>query len=264
MANSLSCMFCSRSNIIYILALIALAFIVYWYYMHKAGPQAAPGDSKIIYTFLGAPGSGKGTLAEQAVEKLGFLKLSTGDAIRENIAKGTELGKKCQEYSSKGQLVPDDIVTNIVKNWLDEHARENKPIILDGFPRTAKQAELLINMIKKDFSDHKLRIIELKISDDEVVKRISNRLVCSNKQCQAVYTASQFAGQEKPICLKCGAPLIRREDDREEVVRERLKVYAQTSKELIDYYKNAGFKIEQIDVGSKEKDQVFQSFNAMR
>lgn len=264
MANSLSCMFCSRTNIIYIVVLLALIFIAYWYFMHKSAAHAVAPDSKTIYTFLGAPGSGKGTLADQAVAQLGFLKLSTGDAIRENIAKDTQLGKKTQEYTSKGQLVPDDIVTGIVKSWLDEHARENKPIILDGFPRTAKQAELLIEMMKKDFADHKLRIIELTISDDEVVKRISNRLVCSNKQCQAIYTASEFAGQENPKCPKCGAPLIRREDDREEVVRERLNVYAKTSKELIDYYKNDGLKIEQIAVVGKEKDQVFQSFKAIR
>jgi adenylate kinase len=253
-------MFCSSSSILYILAFLVLAVVAYWYFVRKSGPQ----DSKVIYTFLGAPGSGKGTLAEQAVDKFGFLKLSTGDAIRENIAKGTELGKKVQEYSLKGQLVPDDIVTGIVKNWLHDHAGENKPIILDGFPRTATQAALLIDMMKKDFSDHVLRVVELTISDDEVVRRISNRLVCNNKQCQAIYTASQFAGQENPKCPKCGSELIKREDDREEVVRERLNVYAQTSKDLIDYYKNAGLKIEQINVGGQEKDQVFQTFSNMR
>lgn len=270
MAHSFGCLFCSRSSIIYILVFLALCFAAYWY-SHRSDLKAARSDlkaaakdSKTIYTFLGAPGAGKGTLAEQAVDKLGFLMLSTGNVIRENIAKGTELGKKLQEYSSKGLLVPDEIVTGMVKNWLTENAPKGKPIILDGFPRTTGQAALLTDMMKKDFSDHSLRIIELTISDDEVVQRISHRLVCSNKKCQAVYTDSEFAGQEKPVCKKCGSELIKREDDKEEVVRERLKVYAQESKALIDFYKNAGYKIDQIDVAGKEKEQVFQMFKAMR
>lgn len=243
---------------------VGTALLVYWHFRRSSTIQPPVAQSKIIFAFLGAPGSGKGTLAEQCVAKLGYKMLSTGNLCRENIAKGTELGKKLQEYTSKGALVPDEIITSMVKEWLDSNTRDAHPIILDGYPRTAAQAAQLLDLIKKHFPEYKLRVVALKISDDAVVERISGRLMCSNKQCQAIYNIKQFPeGAANQVCKRCGSPLTKREDDREEVVRERLKVYAATSKELIDFFKNAGLSIEEINVEGKEADQVFEMFKKM-
>lgn len=243
---------------------IGTALLVYWHFKRSSEIQSPVAQSKIIFSFLGAPGSGKGTLAEHCVAQLGYKMLSTGNLCRENIAKGTELGKKLQEYTSKGALVPDEIITSMVKEWLDAHTQQAAPIILDGYPRTAAQAAQLLELIKKYFPEYKLRIVALNISDDAVVERISGRLMCSNKQCQAIYNTKQFVkGVDNPLCERCSSPLAKREDDREEVVRERLKVYAGTSKELIDFFKNAGLTIEEMSVEGKESDQVFAMFKKM-
>ena len=262
----MSCSRClwSRSNFIFMAIAVCTALLVYWHIKRSSENQPlAATQSKIIFSFLGAPGAGKGTLAEQCVQKLGYKMLSTGNLCRENIANGTELGKKLQEYTSKGALVPDEIITGMVKVWLDANTRDEHPIILDGFPRTAAQAVQLLDLIKKYFPEYKLRVLALNISDDAVVERISGRLMCSNKQCQAIYNIKQFVGVDNPVCKRCGSPITKREDDKEEVVRERLKVYAATSKELIDAFKNAGLSIEEINVEGKESDTVFDIFKKL-
>ncbi len=243
---------------------VCTALLVYWHVKRSTDHRLPVTESKVIFSFLGAPGAGKGTLAEQCVQKLGYKMLSTGNLCRENIAQGTELGKKLQGYTSKGALVPDEIITAMVKEWLDVNTRDAHPIILDGFPRTAAQAGQLLDLIKKYFPEYKLRVIALNISDDAVVERIAGRLMCSNKQCQAIYNTKQFiAGVDNPLCKRCASPLIKREDDKEEVVRERLKVYAATSKKLIDAFKKAGLSIEEINVEGKESEQVFDAFKKM-
>lgn len=253
--------FWSGSNLIFLAIALITAFLVYWQFHRGSGAQAAAVPSKVIFAFLGAPGSGKGTLAKLCVDQLGFKQLSTGDLCRDNISKGTELGKKLQEYTSKGALVPDEIISSMVHEWLTENTRDEKTIILDGFPRTAGQAALLLDLIKNHFPQYTLRILALNISDDAVVERIAGRLMCSSKECGAIYNTKQFVeGIDNPLCKRCSSPLIKREDDREEVVRERLKVYAQTSKALTDFFKNAGIKIEEINVEGKESDQVFDAF----
>ena len=264
MSCSCKCMW-SRSNLIFMAIAVGTALLVYWHFKRSSAPVPAATQSKIIFSFLGAPGSGKGTLAEHCVQDLGYKMLSTGNLCRENIAKGTELGKKLQEYTSKGALVPDEIITSMVKEWLDANTLDGKPIILDGYPRTAAQSAILLDMLKKHFPEYKLRVISLNISDDAVVQRISGRLMCSNKQCQAIYNPKQFTAQElaNPVCKRCGSPLAKREDDKEEVVRERLKVYAATSKEVMDSFKNVGVSIEEINVEGKESDQVFDTFKKM-
>lgn len=218
---------------------------------------------KIIYSFLGAPGSGKGTLADQCVDKLGFIMLSTGNLCRDHIKAGTDLGKKLQEFTSKGVLVPDDIITSMVKGWLDEHIREGKTIILDGFPRTEAQALQLQELIKNNYPDYQFNVVEFKIPESEVVERMAGRLMCSNKECKAIYNVKQFPGVKEPRCLKCSSPLIKREDDREEVIRDRMRVYAQTSKDLVDFYNKNGIKLQELNVSGKEPAQVFDMFKEL-
>ena len=251
----------SKSNLMFIIIAIGIALSVYWY-MKRSTVTVKPvtDKSNVIFAFLGAPGSGKGTLADQCINTLGFIKLSTGDLCRDNIKRETELGKKLQEYTSKGALAPDEIINGMVQEWLDTNIKVGKPIILDGFPRTAVQAQWLTELLKSNYPDVKLRVVVLNISDDAVVQRIAGRLTCSNPACKAIYNVTQFPGIKNPVCTTCQSALIRREDDKEEVVRERLKVYAATSNELIQFFKNAGFAIEKIDVEGKDTYQVFEEF----
>jgi adenylate kinase len=254
----------SKSNLLFIVIALGVALLVYWY-MKRAAAATAKGDSKakVIFAFLGAPGSGKGTLADQCINTLGFIKLSTGDLCRDNIKRQTELGKKLQEYTSKGALVPDEVINGMAQEWLEANVKAGKPIILDGFPRTAAQAQWLVELLKSKYPEFKLRVVALNISDEAVVGRIAGRLTCSNPECKSIYNIKQFPGQENPVCEKCKAQLIRREDDKEEVVRARLQVYAATSNELIQFFKNAGLAIEEINVEGKEAPQVFDDFKKL-
>lgn len=250
------CRWWSVSSLVVVTIAVLASFLVYKHIRTKP-------HTITIYSFLGAPGAGKGTLAEQCVQKLGFVMLSTGNLIREHIQNKTELGTMLQEYTREGKLVPDDIVTSMVKEWVSCHVQLKKPIILDGFPRTAMQAQLLLDMIKRDFKDQNLQVVELKIQDEELIARIAHRLVCGNKQCQSVYAVGQFAAVEKPVCKNCGAELVRREDDKEEVVRERLAVYAKTARELSNFYTAQGIAVTHIDVNSQSPEQVFEAFKSI-
>ncbi|MFH1644324.1 MAG: nucleoside monophosphate kinase [bacterium] len=246
----------SKNNIILIISTLLLGVALYY---HLTKPPVNNLD-KTIFSFIGTPGSGKGTLAEQCEKKLDFVVLSTGNLCRKNIAKKTELGKKLEKYTNSGKLAPDDLITKMVKEWLTENIKNNKPIILDGYPRTAKQADLFLEILRNDFPEQKFRIISLDIPQEEVVKRIVNRLVCENKNCQAVYNTNQIKNLDDPFCELCSSKLVKREDDREEVVRERLRVYNQTANDLLNFYKSTMQKIETLDVNQKSKEQIFKNF----
>ena len=185
---------------------------------------------------LGAPGSGKGTLAKELAKEYNLVHISTGDIFRENIKNETELGKKANEYISKGMLVPDDLTIDLVKNRLTQDDVKNGAI-LDGFPRTTHQAEELEKFIKNNNPIQTVAIL-LDIPDEDLVKRVVNRVICSNKECGAIYNTEFRKPKVDGICDICGSKLIRRADDNEETVRDRLKVYHDNSKEIIEYYDN--------------------------
>ncbi|MFA6527618.1 MAG: nucleoside monophosphate kinase [Candidatus Babeliales bacterium] len=214
---------------------------------------------KTIFTFLGAPGSGKGTLAEQCVKKLGFKVLSTGNLCRETIASGSEQGKMLADYINQGKLVPDELIANMVEGWLMKNAG-SAPIILDGYPRTQKQAELFLALLKNKLPDFSFKIVGLTLPDDEIVKRISSRWVCSNKQCQAVYNKMLMKNKDQSTCTLCNAPLTQRADDKEEVVRQRLQVFAQTNNLLVSYYQTAGLAITTLSTLDLAPEVVFENF----
>ncbi|MCS7121848.1 MAG: adenylate kinase [Archaeoglobaceae archaeon] len=201
---------------------------------------------------LGAPGAGKGTQAKMLKEKYGFVHISTGDILREAVAKGTELGKKAKEYMDKGLLVPDEIVIGIVKERLKEPDC-NKGIILDGFPRTLRQAEEL-DKILKEMNMKIDAVINIFVSEEEVIKRISYRRSCRN--CGTVYNIIYNPPKKNLICDKCGGELYQRDDDREETVKERYKVYVERTEPLIEYYrkKNVLFNVD----GTKSIDEIFE------
>ena len=180
---------------------------------------------------LGPPGSGKGTYAFRLTKILGVPHISTGDMVREEIKAQTELGKKIKEYSDKGELVPDEIIINLLAERLRKPDAQ-KGFILDGFPRTLRQAEALEEISKIDL------VINLNVPDEIIVQRLSNRLVC--KRCGAIYNRLTLKPKVNGVCDVCGGELYQREDDKPEVIQERLKVYRRNTAPLIEYYRKKG------------------------
>lgn len=187
---------------------------------------------------LGAPGTGKGTVAGILQEKKGFKQISTGDIFRKNIKEKTELGKIADSYISKGNLVPDDITVELVKSVLENENIE-KGIILDGFPRTIKQAEELDSYLETKNTKVSL-VVNLTTPEKEIIERIVNRRVCSNQDCKTVYNLVLNPPKVSGICDKCGSKLIQRDDDNEDTVRARFENYINQTSSLIEYYDKKG------------------------
>jgi adenylate kinase len=177
---------------------------------------------------FGPPGSGKGTYASILEKQLGIPKINTGDILREIAKSGSELGKKIAEYQGKGELVPDEIVIDVLKERISKPDCVNG-FILDGYPRTIPQAEALEKISPPDV------IINLIVPQSVIIARLSGRLICPN--CNAIYHKIFLKPKNDEICDNCGSKLVQREDDKPEVIKERLKVYQKQSKPLIDYYK---------------------------
>ncbi len=200
----------------------------------------------MILVFLGPPGAGKGTQAKKLSEDMGFVHISTGDILREAVRKGTPLGKRAKEFIEKGELVPDDIMVALIEEVLPEE----KSVVLDGFPRTVPQAEALERMLsKKGRKVDKVFLFEL--PDEEVVMRLSGRRTCP--ECGALYHIKFNPPKEDEICDNCGAKLLQREDDKEEVVKNRLKVYKEKTAPLVDHYRAKGILITLDASGSVEE-----------
>ena len=204
---------------------------------------------------LGAPGSGKGTIGKMLSKDLDLVHVSTGDIFREQINKGTDLGKKIQSYLEEGTLVPDDVVIETVKTRLMENDVENGAI-LDGFPRTVAQAEALRDFLKENKPGAKRVAIELDVPDDVIITRIVNRLICTNKSCGAIYNKETKPPKQENICDVCGSELKRRDDDNKETVTKRLGIYHENSKDLIEFYRenNALYSIYPKDLDIAVKD----------
>ena len=192
----------------------------------------------MIIIMLGAPGTGKGTVATILQDKLNIKQVSTGDIFRKEIKEQTELGKLADSYISKGQLVPDDVTVNIVKERLEQDDVKNG-IILDGFPRTIVQAQELDKILEKENKKVDL-VINLTTPDEEIIERIVNRRVCSNPECKTIYNTLLNPPKIEGICDKCGSKLITRDDDNEETVKRRLKNYFELTSPLIEYYEKQG------------------------
>ena len=192
----------------------------------------------MVIIMLGAPGTGKGTVAGILTKKLEIPQVSTGDIFRKHIKERTELGNLAESYISKGELVPDDVTINIVRDRLQsEDAKEG--IILDGFPRTVFQAEELDKMLEEQGKKVNL-VINLETPKEEIIERIVNRRVCSNQSCKTIYNLVLNPPKIEGICDKCGSELIKRKDDNVETVEARLEEYVKTTKPLVDYYTKKG------------------------
>lgn len=179
--------------------------------------------------FLGPPGSGKGTHAQKISESMGIPRLSTGDMLRENMGKGTPLGLEAKAFVEAGKLVPDQLVIDMLKERMQQPDCANG-VIFDGFPRTVRQAEELDGITSID------RVLNLDIADEAIVERMAGRRVCP----VCGYTSHTSWLGDSLTCPKCGATMTMRKDDAAETVLERLRVYHEQTKPLIDYYQQRG------------------------
>lgn len=206
---------------------------------------------------LGAPGAGKGTQAAILVDNYGLLHISTGDMLRSAIAEGTETGLKAQEYMKKGELVPDEIVTQLVIDRMAKPDAE-KGVILDGFPRTTKQAESLSEALEAAGSALDI-VLYVAVSDDVVIKRLAGRRVCPSN-CK-VYHVDNMPPKAEGVCDVCGAALLQREDDKPETVKNRLEVYKKSTRDLIVYYKEKGL-LREVN-GDLDANTLFDEIDAL-
>ena len=185
---------------------------------------------------LGAPGAGKGTLSDDLVKELKIPKISTGDMLRKEVKEGTALGLKAKEIMAKGALVSDEIINELLKNRIKQADCKNG-FMLDGFPRTINQAEELDKIIK----ELKLQIdlvVNLAISEEIIIKRLTNRRVC--RKCGSNYNLVSLPSKKEGVCDLDGGELYQRADDNETTIRNRLQVYAKDTQPLIDYYIKKG------------------------
>jgi len=186
--------------------------------------------------FVGPPGAGKGTQASRLSAERGIPQVSTGDALRQAVKAGTEMGVKAKASMDAGQLVPDEIVIGIVRERLGSDACRDG-FILDGFPRNTGQAEVL-GAILQDFSAPVDRVVAFTVDDEALVARLSGRRTCPS--CHAMFHIAYAAPKQDGVCDRCGGALVQRDDDHEDVIRKRLAVYAAETRPLLEYYGDRG------------------------
>jgi adenylate kinase len=197
---------------------------------------------------LGPPGSGKGTQAKLLSSRLTLAIIGTGDILREAAEQNTPLGQKVKPYMDQGQLVPDDLVNQVVSDRFRGTYRPEQ-FVMDGYPRTLAQAASFDQLLRQEYLDL-TAVILLTVDDEEIVKRMTGRLICPN--CQRPYHIVSNPPKSDRICDNCGTPLIQRSDDREETVRRRLAVYHANTAGLIGHYQTEGLLHEVAGVGEIE------------
>lgn len=207
--------------------------------------------------FLGPPGVGKGTQAVKLSQKYGIPHISTGDALREAVARGTEIGLKAKSYMDRGSLVPDEVVIGIIRERLAQDDCK-KGFILDGFPRTVRQAEAL-DEILKDMGMKLDAVLNVEAPDEVIIERLSGRRTCKN--CGRVYHVIYMPPKREGVCDVCGGELYQRDDDKPEAIARRLRVYKEQTAPLIEYYEGKG-KLHRID-GSRDVDAVFRQITEL-
>ncbi len=212
-------------------------------------------NMKII--MLGAPGAGKGTQAKMIADKYGIPHVSTGDIFRANIKEGTDLGKEAKSYMDKGLLVPDELTVKIL---LDRVAKDDckNGYVLDGFPRTIPQAEVLDKALS-EMNDSIEFAIDVDVPDENIIKRMSGRRACL--ACGATYHIEHIPPKKEGICDRCGKELVLRDDDKPETVKNRLSVYHEQTQPLIDFYKSRNV-LKEVD-GTVPMQEVFDSIVAI-
>lgn len=206
---------------------------------------------------LGAPGAGKGTQAQMIADKFGIPHISTGDIFRENVKNGTELGMEAKKYMDQGLLVPDELTVKILLDRVAKDDCENG-YVLDGFPRTIPQAEVLDAAIK-ELGDKIDYAINVDVPDENIIRRMSGRRACL--ACGATFHIEHIPPKQEGICDRCGKELVLRDDDREETVKNRLDVYHKQTQPLIDFYTKQGI-LKTVD-GTADMKDVFTAIIAI-
>jgi adenylate kinase len=209
---------------------------------------------------VGPPGAGKGTQAQFIAEHVGVPKISTGDIFRANVSDGTPLGVQAKAYMDRGDLVPDDVTIEMVRNRLAE-PDATRGFLLDGFPRTVPQAEVLDDMLRET-SDAKLDVVlELVVDDDEVIRRLSGRRTC--RTCNHIWHVDFDPPQTPGVCDLDGGELYQRDDDKPETIANRLEVYAESTAPLVAYYAGRGLLIG-LDATGPVDDVTQRAIDALR
>lgn len=194
--------------------------------------------------FLGPPGIGKGTHGEIVSRKYGIPRVSTGEIMREEIKKGTDLGNDVKSYMDSGELVPDELVIDIIKKRISRKDCK-KGFILDGFPRTVRQAKELGKITKIEL------VVNFVASEDEIIERITGRLTC--RKCGSIYHIKNIPPRKEGVCDNCGGELYHREDQEERAVEKRMAVYEKSTKPIIEFYRRGGI-VKDVNVEGKRED----------
>lgn len=200
-------------------------------------------DSSWNLVLLGGPGAGKGTQAEKLTADKNLEHISTGDILREEVAEETDLGEKAKSYMDRGELVPDELVIEMV----NKEIRGEEGYLFDGFPRTVDQAEALQRVVDLD------GVVYIDVSREEVVRRLSSRRVCED--CGANFNLKFDPPEQEGTCDKCGGNLIQRDDDRPEVIQDRYDTFLEKTTPLIEYYRGRDL-LREVD-GEGSPDQVY-------
>ena len=199
---------------------------------------------------LGPPGAGKGTQAKQIVAETGLMHLSTGDILRDEVARGTELGRSAKEVMDRGELVSDELIVGMIRGRIET---ASSGFLLDGFPRTIAQAEALEEITPLDL------VINIQLSREEVVKRLTSRRVC--RKCGKIYNLHFEPPADPTTCDACGGELIQRDDDKQDVIENRYTVYDASTAPLIAFYRERGI-LRDFD-GSKGSHAIFAEVMAI-
>ncbi|MFI7573297.1 adenylate kinase [Micromonospora sp. NPDC049497] len=208
---------------------------------------------------VGPPGAGKGTQAEFIAAHLAVPKISTGDIFRSNVSQGTPLGVEAKRYMDAGELVPDEVTINMVRDRLAE-PDAGDGFLLDGFPRTTPQAAALDKLLA-DLGTALDLVLELVVDDDEVIRRLSGRRTC--RGCGKIWHVEFDATTREGVCDRCGAELFQRDDDKPETIATRLREYADKTAPLVDYYGAQG-KLVGIDATGPVEDVTVRAIDALR
>ena len=209
------------------------------------------------FILLGPPGAGKGTQAAVIKDKYSIAHVSTGDILRENVKKGTSLGKEAKSFMDSGKLVPDELIIAMVRDRL-KNTDCVKGFLLDGFPRTVSQAEALDHLLS-NLEVNLDAVILLDVPDDVVIERLSGRRIC--RRCGTIYHVNFNPSADGSVCDRCGGEIYQRDDDREEVIRNRLNVYYEQTSPLIEYYEKKSL-LKKVDA-SESSDTVLTMIESL-
>lgn len=197
---------------------------------------------------LGPPGGGKGVYSSRISERYGIPHVASGDIFRREVSEGSDLGRQIKDYLDRGELVPDDIVNEVVRRRLqEEDCRDG--FILDGYPRTLPQAVALDEMVRIDL------VIVLEVPEEIIIKRLSNRRIC--RVCGEIYNLRTMPPKREGVCDKCGGELYQREDDRPDMIRNRLEEYGERTRPLIEFYRRRDI-VREVVVREEKPDEVME------